>query len=225
MRNFYTQIKNTIDKSIKKIVFANQKKDYSMLTKNDLLIQKNIIKIIKKNFPDVKQFICEENFNLKRFKRIDFKKPFAIIDPIDGTENFFAENGMFGSLISVYSKVKGNFDLIYIPKYNQLITRDNIKSLLKKPKKQNKISLLSSKCISEKKITSSNVRVFGSSAFAFFQIIKGEANEFIYCKGAKIWDCYTGLRLIALTKCNISISKKKWFQEPTFKTKFRVRWR
>ena len=225
MRSFYTQIKNIVDKSTKKIVFSNQKKDYSMLTNNDVLVQKNIVKIIKKYFPDVKQFICEENFELKKFNKIDFKEPFAIIDPIDGTENFYAENGMFGSLISVYSKLKGDIDIIYIPKYNQLITRDNIKILSKKPKKKNKICLMSTKCISEKKVTGTNFRVFGSSAFSFFQLIRGEANEFAYCGGAKIWDCYTGLRLIALTKCNISIIKNNWFKKPTFKTKFIAKWR
>ena len=136
MRSFYTQIKIIIDKSINRIVFSNQKKDYSMLTKNDILVQKNIVKIIKKYFPDVKQFICEENFELKKFNKIDFREPFAIIDPIDGTENFYAENGMFGTLISIYSKLKGDVDIIYIPKYNQLITRDNIKLLSKKPKKK-----------------------------------------------------------------------------------------
>ena len=40
MRSFYTQIKNIVDKSTKKIVFSNQKKDYSMLTNNDVLVQK-----------------------------------------------------------------------------------------------------------------------------------------------------------------------------------------
>ena len=77
-----------------------------MLTKNDVLIQRRIKAIIKKNFPDVKQFICEENFKKKIFSKINFKKSFAIIDPIDGTENFFAEDYMFGSLISVSSKKK-----------------------------------------------------------------------------------------------------------------------
>lgn len=224
MRNFYIQIKNIIDKSIKNIVFSNQKIDHSMLTKNDLLIQKSIIKIIKKNFPDVKQFICEENFKLKEFKKVNFKEPFAVIDPIDGTENFYAENRMFGTLISIYSKLKGDVDLIYIPKCNKLITRENLKHLSKKPKRNNKITLLSTKCIKVKKINGSNIRVFGSSAFSFFQLITGKANQFIYCDGAKIWDCYTGLRLLSLTKCKFDKKINKWILKPTFKLKFNSKW-
>ena len=60
-----------------------------MLTENDLIVQKKIINLIKKYFSDVDQFVCEENFSIKKFEKINFREPFAIIDPIDGTENFF----------------------------------------------------------------------------------------------------------------------------------------
>ena len=112
MRNFYTKVKKIIDVSIKKKSFLKTKNDLSMLTKNDLVIQKKIIKLIKKFFPDVKQFICEENFNIKSFEKIDFQKPFAIIDPIDGTENFFTQNDMYGTFISINSKSSIKIDII-----------------------------------------------------------------------------------------------------------------
>jgi len=67
MQNFYTQVKKTIDSSIKKKKFLKNKKDSSMLTKNDLTIQKKLIALIKNFFPDIDQFICEENFNIKNF--------------------------------------------------------------------------------------------------------------------------------------------------------------
>ena len=59
MKDFYIQVKKIIDSSIKKISFLETKKDFSMLTKNDLIIQNKIIRLIKKFFPEVKQFICE----------------------------------------------------------------------------------------------------------------------------------------------------------------------
>jgi 3'-phosphoadenosine 5'-phosphosulfate (PAPS) 3'-phosphatase len=74
MQNFYTQVKKTIDSSIKKKKFLKDKKDSSMLTKNDLTIQKKLIALIKNFFPDVNQFICEENFNIKNFNKITFFK-------------------------------------------------------------------------------------------------------------------------------------------------------
>jgi fructose-1,6-bisphosphatase/inositol monophosphatase family enzyme len=223
MQSFYTQVKKTIDQSIKEKSFLKTKKDLSMLTKNDLLIQKRLIRLIKKFFPDVKQFICEENFKIKNFKKIDFDKPFAIIDPIDGTENFFAENDMFGTIISVNSKSSKKIDLIYLPNQQVIITRDNILNIFQKAKKDNKISLLSTKCLS-KNYSGSQYRVFGSSAYSFYKFIIGEANEFIYCDGAKIWDCFTGLRLSSLIDCNIEVKDKNWLNKPKFKTKFKLRW-
>ena len=38
-----------------------------------------------------------------------------------------------------------------------------------------------------KKFKGSNFRIYGSSAFSFFQLILGKANKYIYCDGAKIW--------------------------------------
>ena len=187
MQNFYTQVKKIINTSVKNRFFLKTKKDLSMLTKNDLIIQKQIISLIKSFYPDVKQFICEENFNLDNFKKIDFQKPFAIIDPIDGTENFFSQNDMFGTFISINSKKKLKIDLIYLPTYKLMITRENILNLFKKANKKNNISLLSTKCLS-KKFKGSNYRVYGSSAYSFYKFIIGDANQFIYCDGAKIWD-------------------------------------
>ena len=193
-----------------------------MLTKNDLTVQKKLVALIKNFFPDIQQFICEENFNIKSFNKINFEKPFAVIDPIDGTENFFSGNEMFGTLISVNSKSK-KIDIIYLPNQKLMITRNNITNLFKKAKKNNKITLLSTKCLGNNFI-GSQYRMYGSSAYSFYKFIVGEANEFIYCEGAKIWDCFTGLRLVSLTNCKIQIKKKNWMTKPSFKTEFKLKW-
>ena len=41
---------------------------------------------------------------------------------------------MFGCLVSIFSKKKGNLDLIYIPKINKMLL-NNVKRICKKPKK------------------------------------------------------------------------------------------
>ena len=103
-----------------------------------------------------------------------------------------------------------------------MITRDNILSILIEQKKIIKFPL-STKCLSNK-YKGSNYRIYGSSAYSFYKFIIGDVNEFIYCKGAKIWDCFTGLRLTSLIKCKITIKKKNWIKTPTFKTEFRLKW-
>ena len=224
MKNFYINIKKILDNSSKKIKFKKNKNDSSMLTENDLIVQKKIINLIKKYFSDVDQFVCEENFSIKKFEKINFREPFAIIDPIDGTENFFSNDFMFGCLVSIFSKKKGNVDLIYIPKINKMITRNNFKRICKKPKKKNKITILSTKCLGNKKYKGSIYRMYGSSAYSFYQLITGKANSFIYCDGSKIWDCFTGLRLLSLTNCKLNNEINKWITKPSPKLKFTVKW-
>ena len=222
MQDFYTQVKKVVDTSVKKKIFLKNKKDLSMLTKNDLTVQKKLVTLIKNFFPDIQQFICEENFNIKSFDKINFEKPFAVIDPIDGTENFFSGNEMFGTLISINSKSK-KIDIIYLPNQKLMITRNNINNLCKKAKKNNKITLLSTKCLGNNFI-GSQYRMYGSSAYSFYKFIVGEVNEFIYCEGAKIWDCFTGLRLVSLTNCKIKLKKKNWITKPSFKKEFKLKW-
>jgi fructose-1,6-bisphosphatase/inositol monophosphatase family enzyme len=223
MKTFYTQVKKIVDNSLKNRIFKKKKKDNSMLTINDLKIQKEIINLIKKKFPEVKQFICEENFNINNYHNIDFKKPFAIIDPIDGTENFYAGNKMFGTLISMNLAYSKKVDLIYLPKKNLMITRENVKKIKLRAKKNNNLVLLSTKCLMHK-YKGSQYRIFGSCAFSFYQFITGQANQFMYCDGAKVWDCFTGLRLANIINCKVITNNKRYMVQPKFKTKFILKW-
>ena len=130
---------------------------------------------------------------------------------------------MYGTFISINSKYSGKIDLIYIPSQNIMINRDNILKISNKANKQNKITLLSTKCLKKRHI-GSEYRVYGSSAYSFYKFIIGEVNEYIYCEGAKIWDCFTGLRLAMLINCKIIIKKKNWIKNPKFKTAFKLKW-
>lgn len=223
MKSFYTQVKKIVDNSIKNKKFIKIKKDTSLLTGNDLKIQKEIINLIRKMFPEVNQFICEENFNINDYKKVDFKKPFAIIDPIDGTENFYIGSEMFGTLISINLVDSKKIDLIYLPKKKTMITRENIQKIKMKPQKKNNIVLLSTKCLTYK-YTGSQYRIFGSCAYSFYKFIIGEAKEFIYCDGAKVWDCFTGLRLANILNCKIITDNKQHMTKPEYKTKFLLKW-
>lgn len=225
MKNFYTHIKREIDKKILKIKFLKFKKDNSLLTSNDLSIQKTIINVIKKHFPRVKQFICEENFKKNKFKNLNFNKPFAVIDPIDGTENFFAENHLYGTLISI-NDFDNQVDIIYLPALNIFINRDNLSLFKKKSNHNNNLISISSKCLKYNKFKKSNYRVFGSSAYSFYSILAGKLKSFIYCDGAKLWDYYCGIRLAKIAGLKINFYQKKFdLNKPSLKLKFIVEWK
>ena len=104
-----------------------------------------------------------------------------------------------------------------------LITRDNILSIFNRSSKENQLTILSTKCLGDK-FKGSKYRIYGSSAFSFYKFIFGEANEFIYCDGAKIWDYFTGLRLSKLINCKLNTNNKNWLLKPNYKLKFNLKW-
>lgn len=224
MKNFYSSVKKIVDQTLKKKKFKKFKTDKSLLTVNDLTIQKKLINLIKKNFPRVKQFVCEENFNRNGFKSFNFQKPFAVIDPIDGTENFFSDNHMYGTMISI-NDYNNQIDILYLPALKILINRNNILSIKNKPSVNNNLISISTKCLKYNKFINSNYRVCGSSAYSFYGILTGRFKSYIYCDGAKIWDYYCGIRLAKIAGLKIYFDKIKFVEhQPSFKLNFKIKW-
>ena len=111
------------DKGLKETI----KEDNTPVTNGDLEVNRLLIDRISELTPDT-LIISEENTSNKN---LDNLSTFWLIDPIDGTENFFAQNEMFGTLISINYKSPLKVDLIYIPSYNLMITRNNILKIAK----------------------------------------------------------------------------------------------
>ena len=221
----YTYHKN-IFKKLSKNNEIRKKADQSLVGKHDIEIQNKLKDIIIKEYPQIKQFLMEERFRKKNFRKINFNDPLAIIDPIDGTENYISNNKFYGSTISLLN-IKKNINSLFIPSENALVSDENIFKISKKPKKNNKLILASTKCLSEINRINPNIRILGSASYMFYLFIIGNCREFIYCNGAKIWDCYTGLSLCNKLGCKIKIKNntiKKWLKNPTFFTSFHVKW-
>jgi myo-inositol-1(or 4)-monophosphatase len=86
---------------------VKSKGDNDWVTKQDILVEKLIIKIIKKTFPD-SSFIGEETGASR--KKMDMT---WIIDPIDGTNNYIHDYPFFCTSIGVMIKGKMMHGAIY----------------------------------------------------------------------------------------------------------------
>ena len=223
MKKFYNEIINLNNIFTKRKIIAKYKKDNTLVTNLDVLIEKKIKSIIIRFFPDIQQIISEESFSLKNFKQINFNESFAIFDPIDGTENFASGLQMYGQMISVRSLKHGSVDIINIPSLN-LFLHNKMFSNFKKKYKFNLISLSSKSLMNNKKIfkNTDNYRVFGSSAYSFAMILEGKIQKIIYSQGAKIWDYYTGLALCNLAGLKIVCDNKLWQEKPNFQMNYKV---
>tara|TARA_B100000795_G_scaffold269882_1_gene260886 strand:+ start:2633 stop:3337 length:705 start_codon:yes stop_codon:yes gene_type:complete len=179
------------------------KDDFSLVTDSDLLAENELIKFIKSNFPKI-SIVSEEN-PASHLESYELKNRFAIIDPIDGTENYYYTKSNYGSVVSV---IYDDFVYhgIYIPSLKQITSSININNYTFN---NSSIKLLSTSCLDFelKKIEGSfqNYRILGSSSYMFFLLLRGEASSYDYCGKAKIWDYYTGISLALMINNSFNI--------------------
>lgn len=198
-----------------------QKADRTWVTAVDLAIEQHLRRELTARFPTLVP-VGEEDPTTHR-EVYDFTADHLLIDPIDGTENFIAQNGLFGTLLSLRVGAD-ELHLIYLPERGVLITNldpDPADAL------RSEIVVMSTKCCRQTFAHVDSLRVFGSSAVMFAMLLQGQAARFLYCEGAKIWDCYTGLCLARQRGLEVHLDGHdfaQWRQRPTHRTAFDVRW-
>ncbi len=198
---------------------VEEKADGTIVTSKDLVIEAEVISYFRKKSQNL-IVIAEESF--EGIKSWDLSvADYLILDPIDGTENYAFLHSMYGFAASWrIAGIEG--DMIYIPS----------EDLLFKCEEQtaaevclSNIRLFSTKCLDvEIGPNRDSVRIFGSSSYMFSLILRGQAKSYVYCKGAKIWDCYTGLKLCRSQGLHIEGLPDDYFVKPMFKQKFKVSW-
>ena len=226
IKSLSTQLKKIIDRNLNKNNNTFKiKKDGSYTSNIDLLIEEQLIKFIKSKYLNIK-IISEEDPSTHK-KKYKLGNKYCIIDPIDGTENFLCNNTMFGCAISL-TYIDFHFDFLYIPSMDEVICNYN-ESLKIKKLKVPKIHLLSTKCLGGKFNNKSKYRILGSSSYMFYNLLKKKAYSYTYCNGAKIWDCYTGIRLANFFGLKIILNNPltldKWLTNPSHLTSFEIKWK
>lgn len=196
------------------------KKDGSPVTESDILIEELIKSHIKNQTENI-TFIGEESYNMNSI--LNFNSPIAVIDPIDGTENFCSGLKIWGVGLSLWNCNKHLASLLYMPELNQkLISGDNIKPL------QSRIHGFSSS-LNEKTIqsiaTQQESRIFGCSIYNLYNVITGSFRSFSNQKGAYIWDILPGLMLAVENNCIVKVNGKDFngqFLNPNQKYCFEI---
>ena len=197
-----TDLIGIIKKGLKKVNSINLKSDNSVVTNCDIYIEKNIIAYLEAKFSEI-QIISEENYKSHK-ETYHLKNRFAIIDPIDGTENFYFFQNIYGCAISiVYDEV--NYHLIYLPSEEKKISTISVPDI---SITKSNIELFSTSCLGllNDKKDKQSTRILGSSSFMFYMILFAAAKSYKYCSKAKVWDYYTGISLALKSKLNLKVT-------------------
>ncbi len=199
---------------------AHLKTKRDLVTQADLNSEKIIIKTIKKNFPD-HQILSEE-------AGLDEKKSdyFWIIDPLDGTTNFYIHNPIWSVAIALAYKNKVILGAVYIPLQNELFLAEKGRGAYLNGKKikvsQGSVKKINTFChgsgtkhlkkalkyYTYQKLNSFDCRQLGSAATELAYVASGRV-ESILIPGAKAWDVAAGSLLVTEAGGKVTNFKNK----------------
>lgn len=197
--------KQIISRGIQSVEIKNGYFD-DIVTDMDVFIQNQLIQTLSEQFPDT-HFLAEENHQM------DHSNYLWIIDPIDGTKNFFRRNEDYAISIAYYEYGKALFGVVYdvakdqlfygikhkgswmndekIPELkdkslNESILDMNLKTLYALEKRNAKIELLSKQVFAHRSI--------GSAAISLCRMAIGSHDIYLNSH-LKLWD-FAAARII-----------------------------
>tara|TARA_B100000029_G_scaffold321611_1_gene314050 strand:+ start:6532 stop:7197 length:666 start_codon:yes stop_codon:yes gene_type:complete len=179
------------------------KKDKSILTDSDIIIQKIVLLELKKKLKNKYYLISEEKSN--NVKDYSKYKYIVTLDPIDGTENFYSGLPEWGFSISIYKDLKHYESCIFLPALKKLLKTNS-----KVKRKNSRIKSFSSSVKFKSLKDRGEFRLFGCCVYSIYHVIKGSLK--IYRSDqANSWDILAGANLAIEHGLNVEIDNKKYY--------------
>lgn len=199
------------------------KADGSPVTPSDILIEKLIYQLVNDRISEV-TFIGEENFF--ETDSYNFDGFIAILDPIDGTENFCSGLKEWGISFTLWNGKTHIGSLLFLPELGEyLMTGDNFN-----PVRSRIRGFSSSMCdeILEGMRSTQESRLMGCAVYNLYNVVRGAFARFTNPRGAYSWDLLPGLMLAREHNCDIEVEGKPYngeFLEPGKKYRVDIRHR
>jgi myo-inositol-1(or 4)-monophosphatase len=209
MRISFIELKNLIKDNLDEIVKyryeISLKNDNSPVTKSDLLMEKLILDFLNSKFDSI-IFISEESYQgIKKFSK---NQHYAIIDPIDGTENFSSGLKVWGIAISIWRYPVHVASLLYLPEMDQsIMTGDKINKITSRI---HGFSSSMNNDIIDRINKQQENRITGCAVYNYFNVINGSFKTFSNPKGAYIWDLAAGINIALENNCNVLVEGKAY---------------
>ena len=176
------------------------KPDGSPVTASDVLIENLIHGYLKDKLPSV-TFAGEESFT--EDISTDGRGYYAILDPIDGTENFCSGLKEWGVSFTLWHDGIHLGSLLYMPELNEhLMTGDSIKPI--RSRIHGFSSSMCQEILDAMKIGTES-RLMGCAVYNLYNVIRGAFSRFTNPRGAYAWDLLPGLMLAMEHHCRITV--------------------
>lgn len=176
------------------------KLDGSPVTASDLLVERLIHDYLRGMIPNI-AFAGEETFDAQG--PLSAKGYFAVLDPIDGTENFCSGLKEWGVSFTLWQGGAHLGSLLYMPELREhLMTGDPLRRVRSRIR-----GFSSSMCpeILEGLAETQEGRLMGCAVYNLYNVIRGAFARFTNPRGAYAWDLLPGLMLAREHNCDISV--------------------
>ena len=199
------------------------KPDGSPVTASDVLIEDLIHQYLIAQIPDI-TFASEETFcSQTRLRSVSY---YAILDPIDGTENFCSGLKEWGVSFTLWHGQTHLGSLLFLPELGEhLMTGDRPRLVRSRIR-----GFSSSMCpeILQSMAETEESRLMGCAVYNLYNVIRGAFARFTNPRGAYAWDLLPGLMLAREHYCDIDVEGKPYlgqFLEPGRKYRVDIRHR
>ena len=221
LSNTFFILKNKIDDNkdiINKKNALYLQRRWSPVSKSDIFLNKMITDFLNQNFAGY-----SNNLRRKNDQR-DVSEFIALVDPLDGTENFVSGLPIWGISIGIWKKNKNIFSWLYFPELNRFIDTYTVPKLTKHKSRITGFSSSINNNLKNEIKVGEESRIMGASSFNMYCVITGSFSRFRNPKGAWIWDLLPGATLCLENK-NVKINGKIYEGElldPSKKHEFEI---
>lgn len=187
------------------------KADGSPVTAADVYIEGRIADLLKGHIPNL-NFIGEESWTEGGSLNAEWQ---AVLDPIDGTENFCSGLKEWGTSLSLWRAGRHAGSLLMMPELGELMLSGDIPKV-----PQSRIVGFSSSFhadIGAGLASNPEGRIMGCAVYNLFNVIRGAYARFVNPKGARSWDLLAGVSLAREAGCEVIINGEAYdgqFLEP-----------
>jgi myo-inositol-1(or 4)-monophosphatase len=196
------------------------KPDNSPVTDADVFVEGIVEAYLREQLGDIR-FIGEETYTSHDG---DLSGWTAVLDPIDGTENFCSGLKEWGVALTLWHDGEHAGSLLLLPElHEQLMTGDTIEPI------QSRITGFSSSISNDlvaQLADAGEGRVIGCAVYNLFNVVRGSYRRFVNPVGAYSWDLLAGVMLALEHGCEVQLDGQRFngrYLEPGRKYRVDIR--